>query len=147
MSTRAQLHADVGVVLVDHGSRRDEANAMMHDVAALFKAVSGLPIVEPAHMELAEPTVEQAFTRCVEQGARTVVVHPYCLSPGRHSREDIPRLAAQAAAKHPGVALAVTEPLGLDPRLCEVVLERMRTALDERPGQDAGTAASELPAR
>ncbi len=147
MSTRAQLSADVGIVLVDHGSRRDEANAMMHHVAALFKAVSGMPIVEPAHMELAEPTVEQAFTRCVEQGARTVVIHPYCLSPGRHSREDIPRLAALAAAKHPGVALAVTQPLGLDARLCEIALDRIRETLGERPVQDAGTAESKLRAR
>jgi len=120
---------------------------MMHHVAALFKAVSGMPIVEPAHMELAEPTVEQAFTRCVEQGARTVVIHPYCLSPGRHSREDIPRLAALAAAKHPGVALAVTQPLGLDARLCEIALDRIRETLGERPVQDAGTAESKLRAR
>ena len=135
---------DVGVVLVDHGSRREAANAMMHDVAALFKVVSGLPIVEPAHMELAEPTVAQAFDRCVEQGARTVVVHPYCLSPGRHSREDIPRLAADAATKHPDVALAVTQPLGLEPLLCEVVLTRVQEALRPRAEESSEAAAIEL---
>ena len=135
---------EVGIVLVDHGSRRDEANAMMHDVTALFKEVSGMAIVEPAHMELAEPSVEQAFARCVEQGARMVVVHPYCLSPGRHSRVDIPRLAAEAAAKHPGVAVAVTEPLGLEPRLCEVALTRVREALGAQDGITSEAAAIEI---
>jgi sirohydrochlorin ferrochelatase len=133
---------DVGVVLVDHGSRREAANAMLHEVAALFRAVSGLSIVEPAHMELAEPTIAQAFERCVEQGARTVVVHPYCLSPGRHSREDIPRLAADAATKHPDVALAVTEPLGLEPRLCEVVMTRVQESL--RPENEAASEAAAI---
>ena len=133
---------DVGVVLVDHGSRREAANAMLHEVAALFRAVSGLSIVEPAHMELAEPTIAQAFERCVEQGARTVVVHPYCLSPGRHSREDIPRLAADAATKHPDVALAVTEPLGLEPRLCEVVMTRVQESL--RPENEAASEVAAI---
>lgn len=139
-----QIPQDVGVVLVDHGSRREAANAMLHDVAVLFQTVSGLPIVEPAHMELAEPTIAQAFDRCVEQGARTVVVHPYCLSPGRHSREDIPRLAADAATRHPDVALAVTQPLGLEPRLCEVVMTRVQEALRSEGEQASDEAAIEL---
>ena len=37
-------------------------------------------------MELAEPSIEQAFDKCVAQGATFVVVHPYFLAPGRHSR-------------------------------------------------------------
>ena len=49
-------------------------------------------IVHFAHMELAAPTLEQAFDACVSDGAREIVVHPYFLAPGRHSTDDIPRL-------------------------------------------------------
>ena len=35
----------------------------------------------------------------VAAGAREIVVHPDFLGPGRHSREDIPRMAMEAAAR------------------------------------------------
>ena len=124
-----QTNAPVGVVLVDHGSRRGESNDLLHDVCDMFRRHSQLAIVEAAHMELAEPTVAQAFAACVEQGAKTVVVFPYFLSPGRHWSEDIPRLAAQAAANHPGVAHLVTAPLGLHPLIAEVIANRISTCL------------------
>ena len=48
-------------------------------------------------MELAPPTIAEAFGRCVERGATLVVVAPFFLSPGRHWQEDIPALADEAA--------------------------------------------------
>ncbi len=115
----------VGLVVVDHGSKKTAANEMLIDAAAMFKRVSGTLIVEPAHMELAEPTIEQAFDKCVAQGATMVVVHPYFLSPGRHSTTDIPNLTAHAAAKHPGVRFHVTQPLGLDEKIARLMMERI----------------------
>lgn len=120
---------DIGVILVDHGSKVAEANAMLHEVARLFRESTGASIVEPAHMELADPTIAQALARCVEQGAARVVVHPYFLSPGRHSTSDIPRLVEEATRAYPGVTVTVTEPLGLDTRISEVILQRIQEAL------------------
>ncbi len=114
----------VGLLLVDHGSRFQEANDMLAVVASMVKRLGGLDCVEHCHMELAEPTVAQGFAACVQQGATAVVVHPYFLSPGRHSTSDIPRMVAEAAKGFPGVAYCVTEPLGVHPKIGEVVLER-----------------------
>lgn len=119
----------VGVVVVDHGSRRGESNDLLLAVAALFGERSGLEIVEPAHMELAEPSIAQAFGKCVERGAKTVVVFPYFLSPGRHWSEDIPRLAREAAASFAGVKHMVTAPLGLHSLIADVISERVATCL------------------
>lgn len=102
---------------------------MLEAMAALFTRLTGHAIVEPAHMELAQPSLATAFGRCVARGATTVVIHPYFLLPGRHWREDIPRLAAEAAAGHPGVRWLVTAPLGLHPALVEVVQDRVRHCL------------------
>jgi sirohydrochlorin ferrochelatase len=50
------------------------------------------------------------------------------LAPGRHVSEDIPALAAAAAARHPGVSYRVTEPLGVDPRIAAVVVDRVESS-------------------
>lgn len=117
------------LIFVDHGSRFQAANVMLEEVVRMAREHGGYDLVEAAHMELAEPTLEQAFERCVAQGAERVVVHPYFLSPGRHSQSDIPRMTREAGAKYPHVETWMTEPLGVDDRLIEVVLSRVEECL------------------
>ena len=119
----------IGVIVVDHGSRRQESNQMLLDIVALFQQHSGYRIVEPAHMELTEPSIATAFARCVQRGARLVVVHPYFLLPGRHWDRDIPVLTSEAADAFPGVPFLVTEPLGKHPLMADIVAERIRDCL------------------
>lgn len=116
------------IVLVDHGSRRAEANASLEEVAELVRAAAPGRLVRCAHMELAPPALADAVADCAREGAREIVVVPYFLAPGSHSTRDIPRLAREAAARHPGVSVRVAEPLGVHPALAEVVLERARRA-------------------
>ena len=113
------------ILLIDNGSRRADANASLEEVAALLRGrVPAGVIVEHAHMELAEPTIAQAFARCVSAGATHVIAHPYMLAAGRHATEDIPRLVADAARAHPGVSHNTTAPLGLHPLLADIILAR-----------------------
>jgi sirohydrochlorin ferrochelatase len=122
------LPPHTAVILVDHGSTRAESNSLLEEVAAAYREHVG-GIVEPAHMELAEPTIGAAFARCVAQGAKRIVVVPYFLGPGKHWTEDIPRLAAGAAAHHPAIEFAVAAPLGLHPLMLEIIDARMTDAL------------------
>lgn len=117
--------ADSAVIIVDHGSRLRESNDQLLAVVEEYRRRWPGRVVEPAHMELAEPTIAQAFNRCVEQGARSVVVVPYFLAPGRHWTEDIPRLAAEAAAPYPQVRHVVAPPLGLHPLMLDVIDARI----------------------
>ena len=52
-----------GIIIVDHGSRREESNQMLEEVAALFakRFARRFSIVEPAHMEIAEPSIAIAM--------------------------------------------------------------------------------------
>ncbi|MCG8451286.1 MAG: hypothetical protein MI725_17110 [Pirellulales bacterium] len=119
----------IGVILVDHGSRREESNRLLLEVVDSFRRQAHWKIVEPAHMELAEPSIASAYRSCVEQGAEVVVVFPYFLSPGRHWNQDIPALTAAAAKAHPGVRHLVTAPLGLHPFMLQVIDERISHCL------------------
>ncbi|XWS40709.1 hypothetical protein CRYUN_Cryun17cG0018700 [Craigia yunnanensis] len=101
------------VIIVDHGSRHRESNLMLNEFVALFREKTGYPIVQPAHMELAEPSIKDAFGLCVQRGADRVIVSPFFLFPGRHWYQDIPSLTAFAAKDHPGVSYIITAPNGL----------------------------------
>ncbi|MCA9056839.1 MAG: hypothetical protein KDA85_00010 [Planctomycetaceae bacterium] len=130
-----------GVILVDHGSRRAESNQMLHDAVERFRAQSAFAIVEPAHMELAQPDLSVAFQRCVEQGVRRVVVFPYFLSPGRHWNEDIPALVRRAADPFPDVEWVVTAPFGLHPGMNAIIEDRIHSCLSRTfPADDASHA-------
>ena len=118
MATRA-------IVLVDHGSRSAQANAQLEAVAALVRERAAGRIVRVGHMELAHPSIAEAIDACVAEGATEITVHPYLLAPGRHATQDIPRLAREAAERHEGVSIRVSPPLGVHPKLAEVVLERI----------------------
>jgi sirohydrochlorin ferrochelatase len=133
----------LGVVIVDHGSRRAASNDALLAFCDVYRAqqqpaaaatpngnghgnthsssssstttaAAQVVAVEPAHMELAEPTIEQAVGRCVAAGARRVVVAPFFLSRGRHIQEDIPLLVEGARKAFPGVDVSVAAPLGAD---------------------------------
>ena len=119
----------IGVIVVDHGSRRDESNRLLLDVVADLRAATNWEVLEAAHMELAEPSISDAFARCVEQGAKRIVVHPYFLGPGRHWKEDIPALAAEASQQHDGIPFDVTAPLGPHALLLEVITARVAETL------------------
>lgn len=84
-------------------------------------------------MELAEPSIEQAFDRCVAAGASKVVLHPFFLSPGRHVTSDIPALMSAAAKRHSEVAWVVSQPLGLQ----ELMPRVMHAAVSESVEGDA----------
>lgn len=113
------------ILLVDHGSRKQEANDMLTCMSNLVQAMTGTDvIVRAAHMELSEPSIAAGFTSCVEAGATEVIVFPYMLSPGRHSTSDIPRIVAEAAASYPGVLFSVTSAFGVHEKLGEVILDR-----------------------
>ena len=127
--------ARTGVVIVDHGSRRASSNRMLEEFVARFAMASACPIVEPAHMELAEPSIATAFGRCVERGARRVVVMPYFLLPGRHWNQDIPELTRKAALEHPGVSYLVGSPIGLHPLMIGVVQARLEHCLAHAEGR------------
>ncbi|KAG2426636.1 hypothetical protein HXX76_012950 [Chlamydomonas incerta] len=120
----------VGVVIVDHGSRKRASNDMLHEFGALYGQLTGTGLVEVAHMEIAEPTIAQALGRCVERGATTVVIAPYFLSRGRHIQEDIPALVRKAQAEHPGLKCIIADPIGIDPLMVQLISNRVASALE-----------------
>jgi sirohydrochlorin ferrochelatase len=115
------------LILVDHGSVIKEANDMLEEIVKMIKQSKrcNFDMVCCAHMELARPTISEVFELCVSSGAEEIVVHPFFLFPGRHSTKDIPRMVSEIARNYPNVSYKVTPPLGIHPKIVDVIFERI----------------------
>lgn len=114
-----------GILVVGHGSRREEANEDVREASRRIAKLGGFPLVQAAFLEIREPNISEGFAELVRQGARHIVVHPYFLSPGRHTRGDIPVEVSEAAARHRGVTYSITEPLTAHRLVIEACVERI----------------------
>jgi sirohydrochlorin ferrochelatase len=114
----------LGILLIDHGSRRSEANAALENMAERVARLRSDAVVAAAHMEIAAPDLATVFADLVKRGATNIVILPYFLSDGRHLSQDIPQLAAAAAAAHPGITYHIGAALGPHDALAQLLLER-----------------------
>lgn len=113
------------ILLVDHGSKRQAANNMLISMRDTVAARLGEDaIVHIAHMELAKPSIEDGFKKCIADGVNHVVVVPFFLAPGRHSTTDIPAMTAEAAAAYPDCTFEIREHLGSHPSVADAVIDR-----------------------
>ncbi len=119
------------LLVVAHGSRREASNEEVRRLARRVKEVAGdrYGWVEAAFLELAEPSIPEGIHRCLEQGAREVVVLPYFLSAGRHVSEDIPAEVEKARQAHPGSRIRLVPYLGAAAGIAELLL--VQAALEE----------------
>lgn len=108
----------VGVLLIDHGSKRSSSNLRLEKLRDIYQDRSPAHYsVKAAHMEIAEPSIQHQIREFCNEGVKKIVCHPYFLSPGRHVLEDIPELIEEAveAMKKEGIEdleVLTTDPVG-----------------------------------
>lgn len=119
-----------GIILIDHGSRRHEANAALQTMASYLvdeleaRGMAG-HLVRFAHMELLPPTLEDAARSLMEEGAREILVFPYFLADGRHVSEDIPAQISALSEVLPDIKMELFGPLGPDRALAHLIMQRL----------------------
>jgi len=113
-----------GLLLIDHGSRRAEANTQLEDMARRVAGLRPGDEVGVAHMEIAQPDIAAGVADLVTRGATEIVALVYFLGDGRHVSTDVPHLVAQACAAFPGVTWRCSPALGPHDVLARLLLER-----------------------
>ena len=114
-----------GLLIVDHGTRNPAGDRRLAEFAARVGGQRDHWLVRHAHMELTSPTFLEGIGDLVSLGATEILIHLHFLGDGFHTRESIPNLVAEARATHPDIPIHTTAPLGDDPRLAEIVTDRM----------------------
>lgn len=114
-----------GLLLIGHGSRREDANDVLRAVASQVAVRLPSYVVQPCFLEIGAPTIGEGYDALVAAGVVEVVAVPYFLYPGNHTSRDIPDALAVAAARHPSTSARLTASLDLDDRLVDIVIDRV----------------------
>jgi sirohydrochlorin ferrochelatase len=113
------------LLIVAHGSRRAASNDEVRELAARVADLRspGIDRVETAFLELAEPDIPTGLARCVDQGAKEIVVFPYFLAAGTHVAQDIPEAVAAFRDRHPDIQVRLARHVGAARGMAHTVLD------------------------
>lgn len=117
-----------GVLVLGHGSRRQDANEELSKLVGMVQANLGVRTA-PAYFQFAKPSLPDAVDSFVSEGIEEIIIVPALLFPGIHLKEDIPEALEELKLKYgEKVNFHLTPSLGADPRLAEIIMDRVRSA-------------------
>jgi sirohydrochlorin cobaltochelatase len=118
-----------GVILLAHGSKNTEAEEGLQEITLQVKeGLRGARVIL-AFLQFNHPNLSEAIDQAVAEGMKRIVVVPFFLVAGVHVRKDIPDEIEQARMKYPGVKILLSPPLLPDPRIAEILMDRICEAL------------------
>jgi sirohydrochlorin ferrochelatase len=91
-------------------------------------------------LEFIRPHPDEAVRLLADQGFRRVVLMPYLLGHGKHATLELDEVLEELKPKTPEAQLYLTDGLGADPRLAELVVERVRNLNGQASGSSGQTA-------
>lgn len=104
-----------GVLILGHGSRRQDANEGLKQLAAMVQANLGMQVV-PAYFQFARPSLDEGVASFVNDGVKEIIIVPSLLFPGIHLKEDIPEALEKLKQQYGSeVCFHLTPPIGLIP--------------------------------
>lgn len=89
------------VVLFGHGARDSAWAKPLERVRDRVRESSPGLGVELAFLEFMTPTLDDAIDALAAAGARRIVIVPMFIAQGGHLKNDLPKLVARAAQRHP----------------------------------------------
>ncbi len=119
------------LLIIAHGSRRQASNEEVRNLASRIasKTSKQFDIVQSAFLELAEPSIPGGIQKCIEQGAKQIIVLPYFLSAGRHVAEDVPNEVAASRDQYPEVDIHIASYLGDIDAIADLMVEHATEAI------------------
>ena len=120
---------ETAVIIIGHGSRAPSASKDMETVAEKMRGKKIYGMVETCSMSRTGPFFPETLEKCVKHGARMVVLIPYFLHMGLHTRLDLPAMMQEQARKYPGVKMVFGKHLGFDDSMVDLVMKRVEESL------------------
>ena len=110
------------LLIVAHGSRKDESNSEIHELANNIASRSNaFSIVEACFLEIAKPSIPEGLEICVNKNASEILIMPYFLAAGRHVTEDIPQIINEEKIKYLDISIKLLPYLGSNPDIVDIL--------------------------
>ncbi len=114
-------------LLVAHGSRKSQQNDLFFDIIEMVKEIVGDEYyVDGAFMSFSEMNIEFKLEELIKKGATEIVIVPYLLFAGNHVKQTIPFKVDRYMENYPYVKVTYKDSLGVDKRLAEIVVDRIK---------------------
>jgi sirohydrochlorin ferrochelatase len=121
--------ASTCIVLFGHGSRVEDANQGVRDLARQVQEAGPYRHVRAAFLELGQPDLPAAVAEAAGGGMQCVIVIPYFLTVGTHLQRDLPNLIAPLKQKYPQIAIEVGQSLEGHPLMASIILGRVQEVM------------------
>ncbi|HHV35245.1 MAG TPA: precorrin isomerase [Syntrophomonadaceae bacterium] len=130
-----------GVLILGHGSRRQAANEGLKRLAMMVQASLSMQAV-PTYFQFSRPSLDDGVASYVNDGIKEIIIVPTLLFPGIHLKEDIPEALEKLKQQYGSeVRFHLTPAIGPDPRLAEIIMERVQSAVESSPQNDSEAAS------
>jgi sirohydrochlorin cobaltochelatase len=115
-------------IVIAHGSREVKANTAFEGFVRVFRKTFPKRQVYGAFLGMAKPSVPDSLEKAIREGAGNIFILPLMFFPGRHIKEDIPKMIAEAKMKHPQVDFHYAGPVAEHPMMSKLLKANIRTA-------------------
>lgn len=117
-----------GIILLGHGSRREEANDEIREIARMVASSQPGNFYETAFLSMVQPDLPEAVKRLIQKGVTGIIVAPVFLVTGNHIARDIPEEIDKLKVSYPDIEFVITRHIGTHPGIAEIVKERIKEA-------------------
>lgn len=149
MVTNSNSKHKIGVLLVGHGSRLPHGKDVISQLAEIYQQQTEYP-VKIGFMNMNNPSIPASINKLAQMGVEKIVVTPVFLAPGVHTTQDIPRILGlnngdettphdhghshshdhdEEEEIHFHGEIIYTDPLGPDPKIADIIKDRVNNAL------------------
>ena len=116
------------VIIVGHGDREGETIRVLQRLMPVLQERLGMEDIVPALLGMNPPEayLGTVLESLALQGCKRVRLLPFFLVAGGHVRRDLPAICRETSLRFPGFEVVQLEPLGEDPRMLELLVERLQ---------------------
>ncbi|TYS51883.1 sirohydrochlorin chelatase [Bacillus infantis] len=111
------------ILYIGHGTRSKKGAQEARDFLNRIIGKSAAPIQEMSFLELAEPSIGEAYGNCIHRGATSIRVVPIFLLSAGHIKEDIPDVLEKLKNIFPDVPVEMADPFGVQQAIIHAVCE------------------------
>jgi len=114
------------LIILAHGSRREESNQEIKELTIKVKALAGsnYDLIEYAYLEVVSPALPEAIENCINKGASNITVFPYFLNSGNHVKRDIPEMVETAKEKYSNCSFRISACIGMIDDMPNLILQQ-----------------------